>query len=1119
MSPLERSMNDRTAEDYYAQLMLNSVREGNDPNDSDEEQEFEGYAVPHWDAKTAQHRLVEIRSQLKEQLEERQAALKALRNNPAHKKLSAFERVTAEAEMWTGQRSGQRGQGGKGAKKGGTHRMNNQLVEAIDQEDERSQHTQAESERLTSTPHYIKGTLRRYQLDGVSWLLQLADRGINGILADEMGLGKTFQTISLLSYLKYTRGLPGPHLVVAPKSVLGNWFREIKKWCPTLLAYKFHGSSDIRPMLVKTHLKPPLKYDIVLTTFEMVITEVAAFKKIHWRYLIVDEAHKLKNNETVAHQTLDSLSTDHRLLVTGTPLQNDLKELWALLHFLIPDLFDESEHFVKWFDSRTGEQETTAVEQMHLMLAPLMLRRLKSEAATELPPKKEIYVGCKLSKKQRDWYVSVLAKDSEAINRAATGSGGTRERLSNIVMQLRKVCNHPYLFPGAEEGPPFKTDDNIIKDSGKMMILDKLLHRLRKDPVENNKVLIFSQMTRMLDILEDYLVYRGYKYFRIDGNTTGLERDTQMAQFNNPKSDYFVFLLSTRSGGLGINLQAANHVVLYDSDWNPQADLQAQDRAHRIGQKRPVRVYRFITDNTFEERIYRRALKKLYLDAMVVEQGRLAKQNSQCSKDELLSMIKFGAQDIFKSKGGDVENITEADIDALLATGEEKIKGMQAELAVNQQACLATFKLGVDETNVYEFEGINFQQGKNSVSKMIHLTLPEPMSEEDLVKECSKFGEVVKAVAHPNGTAALVTFRTQAGATDALNGVMWPAQYCQKVGETIVSAAMIDEGFDLGEYSKARRRGPVETVTQRQLDEMRMAPEKVPLKLPKKPSFPPHQLFNQKRILELYDIEVALLIQKWKKDCKRAQLEYQGVTHIPEEFLQEDNFDMTPEELQEREQLLNDGFPKWSHRDFAAFKKALVTSNPKDFAEIAKKMGTGKTEGEVRDYSHAFWTRGKELLGPVFEAVERRTAKIRERLKREQAVKDALRWKLEQYQNPYDELRLKQWKDPALDRLIFFTAYDNGMSCAQVPSKVCALPEAQFDIYYQTRSVQFYEAKVKSAVSTICGERKDHEMGGTGWRKRKREENPGESREKGGVSPGAPGAEDGGVSPGKEQEE
>merc|ERR1719379_2815811 len=254
--------------------------------------------------------------------------------------------------------------------------------------------------------------------------------------------------------------------------------------------------------------------------------------------------------------------------------------------------------------------------QLHRLLRPFLLRRLKVEVEKSLPPKKETILKIGMSEMQLKWYKNLMQKDIDAINGA-----GERSRLLNIVMQLRKCCNHPYLFQGAEPGPPFTTDMHLIENSGKMVLLDKLLPKLQ---ARDSRVLIFSQMTRLLDILEDYCLFRGYKYCRIDGSTDGVVRQEAIDAYNCEGSEKFVFLLSTRAGGLGISLATADTVILYDSDWNPQADLQAQDRAHRIGQKKPVSVYRLVTENSIEEKIVERAQTKLKLDAMVVQSGRLA---------------------------------------------------------------------------------------------------------------------------------------------------------------------------------------------------------------------------------------------------------------------------------------------------------------------------------------------------------------------------------------------------------------------------------------------------------------------------------------------------------------
>jgi len=297
---------------------------------------------------------------------------------------------------------------------------------------------------------------------------------------------------------------------------------------------------------------------------------------------------------------------------------------------------------------------------------------------------------------QREWYTKILMKDIDIINAAGKTN---RVRLLNLLMQLRKNCNHPYLFDGAEPGPPYTTGEHLVLNSGKLTVLDKLLARLQEN---GDRVLIFSQMTRLLDILEDYCMYRGYNHCRLDGQTKHEDRQRQINEFNAPNSEKFVFLLSTRAGGLGINLMTANIVILYDSDWNPQVDMQAMDRAHRIGQKKQVKVFRMITENTVEERIIERAEMKLQLDNIVIQQGRLMDGQNKLSKDDMLQMIRHGANHVFASKESE---ITDDDIDEILRQGEQKTAEMQEKMSKLSEDGLKKFSLDHEPYSVYNFEG------------------------------------------------------------------------------------------------------------------------------------------------------------------------------------------------------------------------------------------------------------------------------------------------------------------------------------------------------------------------------------------------------------------------------
>lgn len=555
---------------------------------------------------------------------------------------------------------------------------------------------------LTQQPSTLGfGTMRPYQLEGLNWMIRLQENGVNGILADEMGLGKTLQSISVLVYMNEYRGVTGPHLIVVPKSTLSNWIKEIGRWAPTLTAVPFLGTKQEREDIIREHLEPAQrdqdrKWNIVVTTYEICNIEKGALSKFAWSYLIIDEAHRLKNEDSAFSRAIRLFETRYRLLLSGTPLQNSLHELWALLNFLVPDVFESSEQFDEWFnlDIDDNDEKNKLISQLHKILRPFMLRRLKSDAET-LPPKHETILFTGMSALQKKIYRDILTRDFSTVQNGS----GSRTAILNIVMQLRKCAGHPYLFPGVEDRTLPPLGEHLVENCGKMVLLDKLLKRLKE---RGHRVLLFTQMTRVLDILEDYLYMRQYKYCRIDGSTSYEDREAFIDAFNAENSEKFLFLLSTRAGGLGINLQTADVVILYDSDWNPQADLQAQDRAHRIGQKKPVQVFRFVTENTIEEKIVERAQQKLKLDAMVVQQGRL-KNKDKLSKDELLAAVRFGADTIFKSKDS---SITEDDIDMILSAGAQKTVELNEKLKLADKGDLLDFKF--DGTSAQTFEGVDY---------------------------------------------------------------------------------------------------------------------------------------------------------------------------------------------------------------------------------------------------------------------------------------------------------------------------------------------------------------------------------------------------------------------------
>lgn len=562
------------------------------------------------------------------------------------------------------------------------------------------------------SPTFIKhGKMRDYQVAGLNWLISLHENGISGILADEMGLGKTLQTIAFLGYLRHICGTTGPHLITVPKSTLDNWKREFEMWTPEVNVLVLQGAKDERHQLINDRLVDE-KFDVCITSYEMILREKTHLKKFAWEYIIIDEAHRIKNEESSLAQIIRLFNSRNRLLITGTPLQNNLHELWALLNFLLPDVFGDSEAFDQWFSGQNADQDTV-VQQLHRVLRPFLLRRVKSDVEKSLLPKKEVNLYIGMSDMQVKWYKKILEKDIDAVNGAA-GKRESKTRLLNIVMQLRKCCNHPYLFEGAEPGPPYTTDEHLIYNAGKMVMLDKILVRMKK---QESRVLIFSQMSRVLDILEDYCVFRYHKYCRIDGSTAHEDRIAAIDEYNKPGSEKFVFLLTTRAGGLGINLTSADIVVLFDSDWNPQADLQAMDRAHRIGQTKQVVVYRFVTEQAIEEKVLERAAQKLRLDQLVIQQGRAQQAaKTAASKDELLNMIQHGAEKVFDSKGatgvlGSKTDLTDDDIEAILKHGEERTAQLNARYE----------KLGIDDLqkfsseNAYEWNGEDFTKSKKEI--------------------------------------------------------------------------------------------------------------------------------------------------------------------------------------------------------------------------------------------------------------------------------------------------------------------------------------------------------------------------------------------------------------------
>ncbi|XP_032974441.1 probable global transcription activator SNF2L1 isoform X8 [Rhinolophus ferrumequinum] len=794
--------------------------------------------------------------------------------------------------------------------------------------------------RFEVSPSYVKGgPLRDYQIRGLNWLISLYENGVNGILADEM-------------------------------------------------------AAFIRDEMM------PGEWDVCVTSYEMIIKEKSVFKKFHWRYLVIDEAHRIKNEKSKLSEIVREFKSTNRLLLTGTPLQNNLHELWALLNFLLPDVFNSADDFDSWFDTKNCLGDQKLVERLHAVLKPFLLRRIKTDVEKSLPPKKEIKIYLGLSKMQREWYTKILMKDIDVLNSAGKMD---KMRLLNILMQLRKCCNHPYLFDGAEPGPPYTTDEHIVNNSGKMVVLDKLLAKLKE---QGSRVLIFSQMTRLLDILEDYCMWRGYEYCRLDGQTPHEEREDKFLEvellgqreaieaFNAPNSSKFIFMLSTRAGGLGINLASADVVILYDSDWNPQVDLQAMDRAHRIGQKKPVRVFRLITDNTVEERIVERAEIKLRLDSIVIQQGRLIDQQSnKLAKEEMLQMIRHGATHVFASKES---KLTDEDITTLLERGEKKTAEMNERLQKMGESSLRNFRMD-NEQSLYKFEGEDYREKQ----KLGMVEWIEPPKRE----------------------------RKASYAVDA--------------------------------YFR---------------EALRVSEPKVPKapRPPKQPNVQDFQFFPP-RLFELLEKEI-LYYRKTigYKVPRNPDMPNPAVAQREEQKKIDGAEPLTPEETEEKEKLLTQGFTNWTKRDFNQFIKANEKYGRDDIDNVAREV-EGKSPEEVMEYSAVFWERCNELqdIEKIMAQIERGEARIQRKI----SIKKALDAKIARYKAPFHQLRIQygtskgknytEEEDRFLICMLHKMGFDRENVYEELRQCVRNAPQFRFDWFIKSRTAMEFQRRCNTLISLI----------------------------------------------------
>ncbi|XP_038278841.1 chromodomain-helicase-DNA-binding protein 1-like isoform X3 [Canis lupus familiaris] len=496
--------------------------------------------------------------------------------------------------------------------------------------------------------------LRSYQLEGVNWLARCFHCQNGCILGDEMGLGKTCQTIALFIYLAGRLNDEGPFLILCPLSVLSNWTEEMERFAPGLSCVMYAGDKEERARL-QQDLKQESRFHVLLTTYEICLKDSPFLKSFPWSVLVVDEAHRLKNQNSLLHKTLLEFSVVFSLLLTGTPIQNSLQELYSLLSFVEPDLFPKEQvgDFVQRYQDI--EKESDSASELHKLLQPFLLRRVKAEVATELPKKTEVVLYHGMSALQKKYYKAILMKDLDAFE----SEMAKKVKLQNVLSQLRKCVDHPYLF-------------------------------------------------------------EGYSYERVDGSVRGEERHLAIKNFG--QQPVFVFLLSTRAGGVGMNLTAADTVIFVDSDFNPQNDLQAAARAHRIGQNKSVKVIRLIGRDTVEEIVYRKAASKLQLTNAIIEGGHftLGAQKPAADADlQLSEILKFGLDKLLSSQGSTMDEI---DLERIL--GETK-NGQWISDA------LATTEGGVREqeegkNHMYLFEGKDYskepsKEDRESFEQLVNL--------------------------------------------------------------------------------------------------------------------------------------------------------------------------------------------------------------------------------------------------------------------------------------------------------------------------------------------------------------------------------------------------------------
>ncbi|XP_028176738.1 chromodomain-helicase-DNA-binding protein 7 [Ostrinia furnacalis] len=615
--------------------------------------------------------------------------------------------------------------------------------------------------QLKESPLYKGGnTLRPYQLEGLNWLLFSWHNNRNCILADEMGLGKTIQSLTFVNSV-WEYGIRGPFLIIAPLSTIPNWQREFEAWTEMNVVV-YHGSQQSKSMIQEYEfyyknedgetLKEITKFNVLITTFEIIVTDFQELKSFNWRVCVIDEAHRLKNRNCKLLEGLRQLHLEHRVLLSGTPLQNNVNELFSLLNFLEPSQFASSDAFLNEFGQLKTESE---VVKLQALLKPMMLRRLKEDVEKTLAPKEETIIEVELTNIQKKYYRAILERNFSFLQKGIAAAANI-PNLMNTMMELRKCCIHPYLLNGAEDQIQFdykqaNGEDKeayykaLIQSSGKMVLVDKLLPKLKAG---GHRVLIFSQMVRCLDILEDYLVFRKYPYERIDGRIRGNLRQEAIDRFSKPDSDRFVFLLCTKAGGLGINLTAADTVIIYDSDWNPQNDLQAQARCHRIGQQKMVKIYRLICRNTYEREMFDKASLKLGLDKAILQSMNTSQGKEtglkQLSKKEIEDLLKKGAYGAVMDEDNAGDKFCEEDIEMILARRTQVIQMESEKGSTFSKASFAA----TDQRSDIDIRDPDFW---NKWAKKAEIDTTEKKEDEDLIVTEPRKRTVIKRYGHDDG--------------------------------------------------------------------------------------------------------------------------------------------------------------------------------------------------------------------------------------------------------------------------------------------------------------------------------------------------------------------------------